>query len=148
MKKWLALLCLLATPAYSNNLNVFGGSNIGSDEAGLIAAEYVLPFVAEVGPFLEWSRNTGTPDNRYNLGLVARFPTPWFNFFVDTRAGYNWNTAPISIGSRNGFILEPGVGYRFVGKVFDLMPRIGFNAVTQNDDLPTVNLSIALAFVL
>jgi hypothetical protein len=28
------------------------------------------------------------------------------------------------------------------------MPRIGFNAVTQNDDLPVVNLSIGFAFVL
>jgi hypothetical protein len=148
MKKWLALLCLLASPAYSNNLNIFAGSNIGSHEAGLAAAEYVIPFLAEVGPFFEWSRDSGTPDNRYTLGLMARLPTPWLNFFVDTRAGYNWNTAPIQIGSRNGFTFEPGIGYRFVGKVVDIMPRIGFNAVTQNDDLPVVNLSIGVAFVL
>jgi hypothetical protein len=148
MKKWFALLCLIATPAYSNNLNIFAGSNIGADEAGLVTAEYVIPMIAEVGPFVEWSRNTGTPDNRYTLGLIGRMPTPWFNFIVDVRAGYNWNTAPIPIGSRNGFSLEPGIGYRFVGKVIDIMPRIGFNAVTQNDDLPVVNLSIGLAFVL
>ncbi len=147
MQKLLTLLGFLASSAYANNLNLFAGSNIGADEAGLAAAEYVIPCVAELGPFFEWSRDTGTPDNRYNLGLVGRLPTPWLGFFVDARASYNWNTAPIPIGSRNGFSFEPGIGYRLVGKVVDIMPRIGFNAVHQNDDLTVVNLRIGVAFV-
>jgi hypothetical protein len=141
-------ICGLSQTAHANNLNIFGGSNIGSNEAGLAVAEYVIPMIAEIGPFFEWSRDTGTPDNRFFLGGVARLPTPWLNFFLDTRLGYNWNTAPIPIAGQNGFNFELGIGYRLVGTVVDVMPRIGFNAIKSNNDLPVVNLSVGLAFVL
>jgi hypothetical protein len=142
------LMGCLTQGAYANNLNVFVGSNVGADEAGLATAELVFPYLAEMGPFVGWSRDSGTPDNRYNLGMVGRLPSPWLNFFIDVRLGYQWNSAPVEVSDRNGFNFEPGVGYRFVGRTVDIIPRVGFNAVTSNDDVPEVNLSVGFAFVL
>lgn len=138
-----------ASSAYAGSLNLFGGSNVGSNESGLAAAEYTVPMIVEIGPFFEWSRNTAAgTENRYFVGAVGRVPVPLLGFFGDVRVGYNWNSSPVDVSGRNGFMLEPGIGYRFATPVVSIMPRVGFNAVTSNSDLPTVNLSIGVGIPL
>jgi hypothetical protein len=145
----MVFLASATSSAYAEHLNLFAGSNVGSNESGLAAAELTMPFVVEVGPFFEWSRNTAAgTENRYFVGAVGRVPVPFLGFFGDVRVGYNWNSSPVNVSGRDGFMLEPGVGYRFSTPVVDIMPRVGFNAVTSNSDLPTVNLSIGVGIPL
>lgn len=144
-----SLSLLSSYSAQAQNLNAFAGSNVRSNERGLIAAELVWPFIAEVGPFLEWSSSTSFGwENRYRMGFVGRITTPWLNFFVDARATYGWNsTSNYHLGG-SGPGLELGAGYRFNFPKIDLLPRIGVNAVTPNDDIPLFNLSIGIAIPL
>ena len=138
----------MAPAVRADNLNVFVGSHLGAGETGLAAVEYTLPFIAELGLFSEWSRNSSVPENRYTVGLLARTTLPWLNFFVDTRLGYGWSSTLGTTSGGSGFDFEFGGGYRFTFDKFDLLPRVGLHVMTGPSDVPIANLSLGMAIPL